>query len=199
MNIDKMSPMPLIQGQLCVEKSLPLEKLQAKLPNLADVYFRGTFREVSFEFIAEFCRAFPMLTKLSIVHNYKYEDEPSDDVVSSIISLQNLRVLHISQYSFTYEQLHTIVQKASRNIEELHFGSKGSIGRGPWEYVARMPKLRRLRVPLASFRANFEVFRSPNNFSMLQVLTFTDCGTDAERSFKFGFELSKFRPQMKFR
>lgn len=175
--------MPLVQGTASMGGEFPLEKLQAKLPNLTHVNFGSDEDEeyfaclCSLEYIAEFCGAFPRLVKLYLT---PYELEPMRPcLINAISSLQHLRDLSITEAT-NDDDMHTIAQKLP-NLEVLslephdlwlHEIYQTPISSQTFRSIAQMPALRLLTVDIRNILRHANMITSADNFSMLKELRY---------------------------
>ena len=199
--LESISPHLALKGCLDICEEVSIEQLKVKLPNLVEVSMDGNNSD---EYITKFCSNFPLLNTL--IFDYFYEG--SDIVSTAISSLQNLRTLDIENY-FTEGQVYTIVKNLT-NLEDLNMSTNVPLHRQSFLCLAKMPRLRKLRINMATGDyIDLDLFTNKNNFPELKRLYLTArkdagikfiLGSDTTHSWdEVRTQFANYRPTTDFR
>ena len=174
---------PKLERNLLIGEELSPEQLKATFPNLIDVFLMSI---VSNEYIANFCRQFPLLKRFRIYRT----SGPSYDLATPISSLQNLRQLIV--YQLTEDVIHTII-KSLPNLESLAV-MEATIHHETFLSLAKMPQLRYLSINTAY--ENLQLLTNPDNFPMLTEIRVWAFHRDDPRYVQLKKDLAVCRPAL---
>ena len=202
-DVDKIYTVPLLQGMMSVDGHDPIAKLQVKFPNVTSVMLGGS--HISRQYIAEFCGVFSQLIHVVCQVDEIWNPEAREGLINTITSLQHLREF-IMNTRISNDELHMITQELP-NLEMLILYCPFSrprlkITSHTFMSLARMPKLKSLRIPVESALEHIQVFTNVYNFPVLSKLRL-DSGRVRDKSDiqlfvnKFTYQVANDRPGIK--
>ena len=172
---------------------MSLEQLKAKLPNLTGVFFAN----VSNEYMTKFCSDF---SRLNVVYLDMLDIAGSHNLSIAISSLQNLRILDLWTSLFTEDQVYMILKNLTY-LEEFYL-LRDNLSHQSFLCLARMPRLRTLRINPKSGKRNIHLFTNQNNFPELRYLEL-DCHFESNKdNFNYDswhevqIQLENYRPAL---